>query len=177
MPVPFSETLREWQSFYFMAGGSAATLIGLLFVAISLGSHLVSPERKDDIDTYVTPILFYFISVLILAFIMLVPAASTSVPGALLTLAGAAGLIRVAGVVRQMVEAAQRVPIEHGHWTWHAVLPCVSYALALGTGLWLVVSGTSASLAGLAPAIVLLLISGIWRSWDLVLWIAHQRVR
>ena len=38
MPDTLSQALRDWQNFYILAGGASATLAGLMFVAISLGS-------------------------------------------------------------------------------------------------------------------------------------------
>jgi hypothetical protein len=34
MPDVFNEMLHGWHNFYFMAGGAAAGLIGLMFVAL-----------------------------------------------------------------------------------------------------------------------------------------------
>src|SRR5262245_38044229 len=69
----FTETLRSWQNFYFMAGGAAAALMGLMFVALSLGTHLVSETTVANIGTFVTPSIIYFVSALLLACVMLVP--------------------------------------------------------------------------------------------------------
>jgi hypothetical protein len=55
-------------------------------------------------------------------------------------------------------------------------LPLVSYGLIVGVAIWLVLSEASVALMVLALATVLLLISGIWRAWGLVLWIAERRV-
>jgi len=172
---PIAETLRAWQNFYFMAGGASATLMGLLFVAVSLGAHLVSEDTHTEIATFVTPILFYFMSVLAVACVMLVPTDSTLLIAAALLLLGAIGLRRVLRVVRGMKELVSQQPIHHSHWLWHATLPGLSYALIVGAASWLLAGETTATLLGMALAVVLLLFSGLWRTWDLVLWIAHQR--
>jgi hypothetical protein len=176
MPSPFSETLREWQAFYFMLGGASATLIGLIFVAVSLGSSLVSSETRADIDAFVSPVLLYFLSVLIMACVMLVPASSPSFVAVCLLPLGIFGLGLVSWVMLRMVRAAQRLLFGPSQWFWHASLPLISYGLIVAMAVWLAVSGATAVLLGLALAAVLLVIGGIWRTWDLVLWIAHQRV-
>lgn len=175
MPDLLSETIHSWQNFYFMTGGAAATLIGLIFVAVSLGSNLVSEETQVAIDVYVTPILFYFISVLILACLMLVPAYAPLVFESLMLLFGLIGLGRVSGIVLQMIRKAGDMPISFGHWLWHALLPGLSYGLIAGTAGWMLVDGLTVPFVGFALATGILLISGIWRTWELVLWIAHQR--
>jgi hypothetical protein len=175
MPIPFADVLRAWQNFYFMAGGASATLMGLLFVAVSLGSHLISVDTQAEIATFVTPILFYFMSVLVIACVMLVPTDSVSLIAAALLVIGAVGLRRVLTVVRSMKQLAPQQPIDHSHWLWHASIPGASYTLIVGAAGWLLADGTADTLLGVALAIVLLLFSGLWRTWDLVLWIAHQR--
>jgi hypothetical protein len=171
------ETLRDWQNFYFMLGGAAATLIGLLFVAISLGIHLVSEETREDIAIFVTPILFHFVAVLITALVMLVPWPTLIAVAIALLLIGVGGLGRVIQIFRQMLRAKQRTPIDQGHWLWHALVPCLGYGLVVAAAIGLLISETTASLLGFALASGLLLVSGIWRAWDLVLWIAHQQRR
>ncbi len=36
MTEPFVQAAREWQNFYFVMGSASATLIGLMFVAVSV---------------------------------------------------------------------------------------------------------------------------------------------
>ncbi len=86
----FNETLHGWQNFYFMAGGAAATLLGLMFVALSMSTHLISDEVRQEIDTFTSPSIFYFVSVLLLACVMLYPMISVVVLGVLLLLGGLA---------------------------------------------------------------------------------------
>jgi hypothetical protein len=174
MPETFADTLRSWNNFYFMAGGAAATLIGLLFVAVSLGATLVSADREAAINIFVTPILFYFISVMGIASLMLVPTDSYTVVAGLLLCVGVYGLGRMAVIIHGMMQLSRGQALDHGHWKWHATIPGLSYVVIAGTAVWLWVMPT-APLSGLAFATVFLLLSGIWRSWDLVLWIAYQR--
>jgi hypothetical protein len=174
MPETFAETLRGWNNFYFMLGGAAATLIGLLFVAASLGAALVSTDTQGAINTFVTPILFYFLSVLGIASLMLVPTDSRALVAGVLLCVGAYGLGRMARILRSMMLLARAQPLDHGHWKWHATIPGLSYVAIAGTGAWLLLT-PAASLDGLALATVFLLLSGIWRSWDLVIWIARQQ--
>ena len=174
MPETFADTLRGWNNFYFMIGGAAATLIGLLFVAVSLGATLVSADTQAAITTFVTPILFYFLSVLGVASLMLAPIDSHTLVAGLLLCVGIYGMARMAVIIRAMMQLSRAHALDHGHWKWHATIPGLSYVVIAGTAVWLWVMPT-APLSGLAFATVFLLLSGIWRSWDLVLWIAHQR--
>ena len=54
--LPFS----HWQNLYLLVGTASATLIGLLFVAISLGSSILAPQAKAYLRTFVTPIFYVY---------------------------------------------------------------------------------------------------------------------
>lgn len=56
----FTDTLHSWQNFYFMIGGASAGLMGLMFVALSLGTHLVNDETRASFPAFVTPSIIYF---------------------------------------------------------------------------------------------------------------------
>jgi hypothetical protein len=173
--MPFLDTLRDWQSFYVVTGGASAALIGLMFIAVSLGSHLVTDETMDNVRTYVNPPLFHFVVVFLISCIALVPAHSQA------SLSIAIGLISVVGL-RQAVEVIlrmRRVPTgendEDSHWLWHGVLPLTSYALAGLVALGLAVTGFPDWLNGLAVVVLTLTVCSIRNTWLLVLWIARRR--
>src|SRR6266436_4774155 len=94
--------------FYFMAGGAAATLLGLMFVALSMGTHLITDEVREEIDTFTSPSIFYFVSVLLLACVMLYPMISVVVLGILLILGGVSGLVWTAPRIRLLILAARK---------------------------------------------------------------------
>ncbi len=64
--------LERWVNFYLLVSAAAATLIGLLFVVITLAA-----ERKaagaSRIPLYLTPTVIYFGSVLLLAALLTFP--------------------------------------------------------------------------------------------------------
>jgi len=165
------DALHTWQNFYLLTGGASATLIGLLFVALSLGSHLVSDDSQKHLDAYVTPVLLYFVSVLIVACLMLLPDPSLLLVLGLTGL-GLFGLARVGGIFIFMRRPNHVVALFH--WFTHVVFPGSSYLLFTLGGLSLLVTNTSLSLLAVALGAMILLVAGIWHSWDLVLWVARQ---
>ena len=56
--------LQGWDNFFIMAGTAGATLIGLLFVAITLGADLSTPRGVDATRAFLTPTLLRFAGVL-----------------------------------------------------------------------------------------------------------------
>lgn len=57
MPDTRSQPLRDWQNFSPLTGTAAATLAGLMFVAISLGSRSITPIDVPALRVFVSPTL------------------------------------------------------------------------------------------------------------------------
>ena len=172
----FTEILREWHSFYSLTGGAAITLMGLVFVAASLGASLVkSPSTASGIRTFVTPTIIHFSAVLTLAALILIPTQSFNSLGSLLCLSSGAGLLYDGVVTMQLRKHHQR----HTHvalvdWFWRACLPTFGYLLILTAAIGLLMHAPFA-LNGLALAVIVFLLLGIRNAWDLFLWIAHHQ--
>ena len=83
--------MDDWDNFYMLAGGTAGTLIGLIFVVITLG--IDHAKAGDEIRTrlFVAPVLVRFASLLLIALIMVPPISS-------LTRAAGLGAIGCAGL-------------------------------------------------------------------------------
>lgn len=174
MSDAFIQALHMWQNFYFMTGGAAATLIGLLFVAMSLGAHLVSRESEERFNKFITPILFYFASVLFLACFMLVPDYPPFVFGILLALLGIVGLSQIAQVAPAAAHLHPGQPLSWSHFSTNVILPGGAYLLIFLAGAWIEWNGDMTALYALALAAVILLGDGIARSWEVIIWVARQ---
>jgi hypothetical protein len=172
----FNEALHGWQNFYFMVGGVAATLLGLMFVALSMGTHLVTDEVRQEIDTFTSPSIFYFVSVLLLACVMLVPMISAVVLGMLLLLGGVSGLAWTAPRVRLLILAARKhQDFEVSDWLGQIILPGLTYPLILIAALCFVVNEPFVAFGGVWLATISLLVCAISNTWSLVIWIIMQR--
>ncbi|MBZ0282735.1 MAG: hypothetical protein K8L97_18480 [Anaerolineae bacterium] len=172
----FIEMLRSWQNYYFMAGGAAAGLLGLMFVAMSLGMHLVSDDTREDIKTFVTPSVFYFVSALLISCAMLVPTYAPPALGLILLVGGVIGLVRTVRHVRGLIQAAR----EHqdftvADWLAQIVGPVVSYTVILASGVCFFVDQWSIGFMSLWLADVIVLVCAIANTWSLVMWIIEQR--
>jgi hypothetical protein len=172
MPDSLIELLRAWQNFYLLTGGASATLIGLLFVALSLGSHLVTTESQQHLDAYVSPVLLYFVSVLMVACLMLIPNSPVLLLVVGLAGMGLWGLIRVARIMIFMLRPDHTVLLYN--WFTHVIFPGSSYLLFVLAGLGLLVDNLTLALLAVAFGVIILLVSAIWHSWELVLWVARQ---
>jgi hypothetical protein len=158
-----------------MTGTAGATLIGLLFVVITLGSGLREQNIEQGIHAFLTPTLVHFGSVLSQTLIMLVPWPAVWQPGAVLCGLGAFGLFyRIRVFVR--MRAVSFVSLDAPEWTPYIVLPLLGSLCLISGGTGFVLAWPFAPFA-VAIASTLLLFTGIYGAWDLTLWIVRNRPR
>ena len=65
--------LKEWHDFYVLVGTAGATLLALLFVAVSLGAGYLTEERQSATRTFMSPVVVHFTSVFFLCAVALFP--------------------------------------------------------------------------------------------------------
>jgi hypothetical protein len=53
--------LADWHEFYALLGTAAAALVALLFVAVSIGTSVLTPEPESrrNTSTYMSPVVFH----------------------------------------------------------------------------------------------------------------------
>jgi hypothetical protein len=173
----FNEALHGWQNFYFMMGGAAATLAGLMFVALSLGQHLISETTRDQMRIYATPSIIYFVSVLLLAGVMLVPVFTPVGMALVLVFSGGYGFLRVFRLAIVLIRAARKhQDFTVADWLAQVLGPVASYALMLIAALLFVLDQSVVGMIAICIATVTLLLSAITNTWGLVVWIVEQRI-
>jgi hypothetical protein len=96
--------MADWHNFYMLAGGTAGTLIGLIFIVITLGME--HSKAGDEVRTrlFVTPILVHFACLLIIALVMVAPTSTLTRALAL----GAIGCARLRDQSRAHLATANR---------------------------------------------------------------------
>jgi hypothetical protein len=159
-----------WNDFFMLAGTTAGTLIGLIFVVITLGGaeHGIDGDEART-RLFITPILVNFTSVLIVALLTVAP---TSAPLHAIAL----GLIGCAGlgyVMNLALTSRRRTDTEGLELSWNVLFPIAAYALlATAAAAW-ALRASFANTIG-AAACVLLLITAIRNSWVVTLVIAGR---
>ena len=73
MDNSFSQAITGWQGFYALAGAASATLVGLLFIAVSLHLDIFSDESETEIRSLAENTLINFLSILMIALFFLIP--------------------------------------------------------------------------------------------------------
>jgi hypothetical protein len=173
----FAAAAAGWQNFYILVGTAAATLIGLMFVAVTFGAGLVTQQSTPSARAFLDPPFTHFVTVLLTACLMLIPTMSPSVLGVALVVVTLIRTVALVSVHRRMREAhAKFGDIELSDWLMGIVLPFCCY-------LGLVVAGAgfltlkTAAFDVLAVVIISVLLLGIVGAWELMIWLALTRVR
>jgi hypothetical protein len=163
--------LEPWHDFYLLIGGAAATLMGLTFVAVTLAPEVIMGRASTAIRAFITPIVAFFATVLIISVMLLVPQLTPAATGPFFAVVGVGGMIYIisTGVLGQW----RKWQLGIDDWIWYSGLPLLGYfaILASAAGMWRTSFYAPYTAAG---AVLLLLIVGIRNAWDVVLTIARE---
>jgi hypothetical protein len=173
-----TQALHDWAPFYLLVGTSAATLAGLLFVALSLGVTLLpaGAANNEGARAFVTPSLVYLVYVLVIAAILSVPQMTPEILAAILAVGGVVGVVFVVprGRTLRATRGDLNRKLETDDWLWYVALPVLSYCLVVASAV-LMLFDIQIALILLAISVLLLTIAAVRNAWDLMLWIAQQR--
>ena len=156
--------LNAWSNFFALTGAAGATLLGLLFVVVTLGSGWSTSRKRDVARASLTPALYSCLGVLLQSMVVLVPWHSTWPHGVLFVVIGIVGLIfRIKAVrVRTSLHLkAIQTPIDS---IFHNAVPVAASISLLPGGAGLI-AGAAFSPFVIAGSVTLLLVSGIYRAW------------
>ena len=171
-------TLRDWQNFYMLTGAATATLVGLLFVAISIavGTNLSIKQARDSLRTFVSPILIYYSPVFVISCLAVMPLQSINILGGVVVILGGLNIFLVLKVCWRIL-VLHHDEMELGHWIWHFLFPLIASILFVCTAIGFF-NGVQLAAPGLAVADLLCLSIGLRNTWVLTIWLAlHQRSR
>lgn len=171
---PASEILRPWHDLLMLIGTASATLVGLLFVAASVGWQVFTPERQNGLRAFLSPSVVHFTSVLTACIIALAPLPGWRATGLLVAADGLAGAAYAIAVWRRMIVHRLTALIDREDFAWYALLPALGHAGLLGAGAVLALGRPEGCLV-LALAMVMLLLAGIRNAWDMTVWVVLQR--
>jgi hypothetical protein len=160
-----------WHDYFFMIGSSAAALIGLMFVVVTLTAGRDRQEVERGKQLYTSPIVWHLGAVLVLSGAVIVPAASGRFIGAIV---GAAALLGIVIGLRSAAGIARRpgAPEAAGFDTvWYGLAPAIVY-VGMAAGAFAIFSGRHWGAEALAADLMALLLVSIHAEWDLVTYLA-----
>ena len=163
------EALHAWHDFYALLGTGAATLIGAMFVVVSIGSNFLSEKHAPQIRAYMTPNVIHLSTVLVGSALIMVPALDWPAISVCFGAGGLAGFLYSGRGVWWM--AGQELLLVDR--LWYGVIPMLGYAVLLAAAVLFDLRQPS-GVTTLAVGPVLLLIAGIRNSWDLIVFYAQR---
>jgi len=164
--------LSPWHEFYALLGTAAAALVALLFVAVSIGASILTPEPESrrNTATYMSPVVFHYANILFLSLIALIPT-QTWESFALVIGVAASGSSIYSIVIAVRVH---RNPISDlADRLCYGVIPALCYASGLVVAP-LLLRENPVGLDLLAGAALLLLVINIRNAWDLMMAFAQR---
>jgi hypothetical protein len=169
MGPSLAELLHDWQDFYLLVGTASATLVGLMFVAASIGTGIFNEDHRAGMTAFITPTVVHFAAALFTCLLVTIPTHSWRSLGGLLGAGGLAGSIYCGTLVVQMI-IRHRFDVDVSDRLFYALLPLSGYLLALVAAVLLLMQST-ASANLMAAAVLTLLFAGIRNAWDMMVWI------
>jgi hypothetical protein len=166
-------TLAGWQNFYMATGTASATLAGLLFLALTFGSGMVTEDAAKAIRVWGEPILNDFVQVLVISCL-------AQCPGLDPLLLGSFFLLYVSWRVWRLWEVAKHFKayaagtLELGDWLEMVIYPGLLYILFALSALGILLASSWAPWA-LAIDVLGLLLLGINNTWSQVVWMVVEK--
>lgn len=163
--------IAEWHEFYALLGTAAATLVALLFVAVSIGASVLTPERAGATRTFMSPMVFHYTAVFFLSLITLIPTQTPQSLGLSIGFVAAIGFAYATFILVRVIRAdAADMADNFGY----GGVPVAAYAVTM-VAAWLLMKNSPAGLNVLAGALLLLLIVNIRNAWDTTLSLARRQ--
>lgn len=174
----FQQTIDLWHDFYLMAGTASATLIGLLFVSVSLHVDLITDPAATGVLASARRAFISFIIIVLIALMFLVPGQSPRGLGLPLVVLALIDLGRMVNVTRVMRRERDRMAELLGTMTDYG-----RFGLGLASSIGLlavsitILAGTAQYLYWLVAVIAILLVGAAENCWNLLLNLAVAKRR
>ena len=165
----FAAAAQPWHDVFMLAGTASATLVGLLFVAASVGTGLFRPDRQPAFRAFVSSSVVHFSCVLLAALIVMVPAQNWLLGGLLTGADGLFGLVYGVLVIDGMRRHGITTQIGWDDRMLYGLVPVCGHLGMLAAAI-LLLTGDPAGFEVLAASAAGLLITGIRNAWDITAW-------
>jgi hypothetical protein len=170
--------MDSWWNFFYLCGSAAATLTGLMFIAVPLASALIRKDNLAQVNVFLSPIYFHFLHVFFLCGMAAVPGANPSLTG---VAALVSALWRLAGMpkhcsVLRAEAKREEAEIDLSDWVLLVVLPTIIYVSLIAAGIGFL-SGKAWAIPILAASCFALLLGAARGAWDTLVTIAVIRSR
>jgi hypothetical protein len=167
--MPLAEALARWHDFYMLLGTASATLVGLLFVAATVGAGVFTSSRPAPLRVFLSSSVVHFSTTLVGCLIVQVPEQTWVSLGTMIAGCGIFGLGYHCMAWRDSIRDGVSKSMALDDRIWYGVLPVASYIFETGAGITLALR-SSLGCAALALSMGMLLMVGIHNAWDITVW-------
>jgi hypothetical protein len=161
--------LAEWHEFYTLLGTASATMVGLLFVAVTVASGAFSGGRQAALRVFLSASVVNFGLILVVSLIELAPVRSPILLGTLIVGCAGFGLAHSGLACRDTMRDGLIALIDLEDRILYIAMPILSYLFVAGSGVMLALRLDLGSIA-LASSMALLLAVGLHNAWDITVW-------
>ena len=161
----FGAHVEAWHDFFTLAGGASATLLGLLFVGVSLQAEFRSLPPDSYIRSVAALSFQNFLIVILFALYFLAPDPSPK------SIAWPVILTALFPFVSHLRMAMRQLPgfaADRSTYVWHFVVPAISHLAAVGVGIALL-RGADDAIGWMVAVIAFLLMIPTRNAWELVI--------
>jgi hypothetical protein len=170
--VSYQTAVSGWHDFYLLAGTASATLVGLLFVGLSL--HLRIVVTSSEVRSLARVTLANFGAVLFVALFMVIPEGQSAAASQLI----GAGIVSLVVALPSLIAVGrprewtfEMSPMQRVRVALRFGVSAVSYLAIIVAGI-LLLSSPSSAFTGLLISTVLLLVVSLRNTWDLLVTVA-----
>jgi hypothetical protein len=163
---------ERWTEYFFMIGSSAAALIGLMFVVVTLTSGRGRDQTEDGKHFYTSPVVWNLSVVLFISGAAIAPTVKPLFFSALVASVALVGLFlgirSTIGIKRTQISGHKFTTFDM--W-WYGIIPALTYVglAACAAGIE---TGQSWAASAVAANLMALLLVSIHAEWDLATFLA-----
>jgi hypothetical protein len=167
--------MQAWNQFYEMIGGVAATLLGLLFVSVSLNAELILGSEHKHSRRLAEQAFQNYLAVIVVSLFVVMPGITSVTLGYTLIWVCASwcvwAAVRMSQAARHTLTGESRIGPLRRYVTTLAGFGLLIYSA------YLMASGSHDYTGYIAPGVMLLLISATLVSWELLIKLAEGKYR
>jgi len=165
--------MQAWRDYYQLTGGIAATLLGLLFVSISLNADTILGPGHEYSRRLAEQAFQNYMAVLVISLLVFFPGIGTADFGLVV---GSISMIWAAWLLTRLYRALVSVPPVEGRFrVLRRYVPTLAGFGTLAWAGWRIAIGENTHQGVVAGAIMLLLIAATGVAWMLLVNIAGEK--
>src|SRR5580700_1042673 len=172
--TPVAEVFGRWHEFYALLGAASGTLVGLLFVAATVGAGVFTPTRSAPVRVFLSSSVIHFSTILVVCLVVLVPVLNWESLGIAIVVCGLFGICYYVMAWRDMVRDGLSKRIDLEDRIWYTMLPVAGYTFESASGVAITLR-IPVGCEALALSMGMLLIVGIHNAWDITVWSMTRR--